>query len=597
MDSLQTPGAPQKGVVMRVHTMAVIAACVILLIVAFVAGMLVATNGYRADDGDGDVVLADDKPVDVDDADNDDDVSIDTAETIAVDWLPLAKFQKRDYDRRLYAETAAKDGQIMIESSTAMTVGTVTEGEYEGWDVIANITGQLDMGTTYKTIYTLGSSSVGMDGQSTEYVVLSSPVIVGYYSGTGSISTFEDMHSDANVPLVDIELAGLMPDEQLTVNGVTYLREDVGMNVMFPEVVDYRSMEYIGNTEGYGALRLFAVEDGETAPFSGTRNAFYVVTESGQVFWYDIEIPFWTSDNRRSGVPAVVIGSSTNTATYLKGKVGGCGYSDIADVITDMPELKVAGYALGEEDVVIYEPKDYALAMFDDEYASWSAMNSDASDNSREAFAGIHPLFYYQDAVGRWIQFTKVDVVPPGECGKPVIYLYPESTTQIDVALAPKGGFTKTEPAYNDGWRVIAEPDGTLTNLGDGEVYPYLFWEGRGGSYSEPTQYWVVAQADVHTFLVATLATLGLNTQESADFREFWEPRMQAAPYYKIGFHGTSVMDAIAPMTLSQSPDMVLRILMDFSELSAPIAANPPKLPSTPIRKGFTVIEWGGVIR
>jgi hypothetical protein len=97
--------------------------------------------------------------------------------------------------------------------------------------------------------------------------------------------------------------------------------------------------------------------------------------------------------------------------------------------------------------------------------------------------------------------------------------------------------------------------------------------------------------------LVSTLAKLGLNQKETADFLEFWEPRMQAAPYYQIGFHGTNVMNQLAPLTLSQKADTTIRVLMDYQELSAPIKANPPILPATPARKGFTVIEWGGVIR
>ncbi len=594
MESEQPGLTPQpKGVVMRVHTIAVIAACVILLVVAFLAGILVATNGYRVGVDD-DIVVDGDLVSDQDDENNE---PIDTAETIAMDWLTFSKFETRGYDPRLYATTIGQEESMVVESTTGIVVGTVAEGEYEGWSVIANISGQASLGTYYKTIYTLGSPDVDMDGQSTEYVVLNSPLVTGYFSGTGGITTVSDMYPDADVPLVDITLTGIMPESEIVVDGVTYIFADVGINVTYPETVEYRDMDYIGNSDEYGALRIFTLDTNETAPFSGTRNAFYVVSRTGQLFWYDIEIPFWTStEDRRSGVPAVVIDGATNSATYLKGKVGGCGFQDMTDVVTDVPELTAVGYALADDEVLIYEPKDYTLTMFDDEYTSWSAMHTD-SDNSRAAFAAIHPLFFYQDAIGRWIQFTKVDVVPPGECGKPVIYLYPETTTKIDVSLAPKGGFTKSEPAYNDGWHVVAEPNGQLLNLGDGVTYPYLFWEGRGGMYSEPTKYWVVAQADVHTFLVSTLARLGLNTQETADFMEFWEPRMQGAPYYKIGFHGTNVMNAIAPMKLSQSADTLVRILMDFSELSSPLASNPPMLPATPVRKGFTVIEWGGVIR
>lgn len=45
---------------------------------------------------------------------------------------------------------------------------------------------------------------------------------------------------------------------------------------------------------------------------------------------------------------------------------------------------------------------------------------------------------------------------------KPVIYLYPEETTEVSVLLDFNGELTTTYPAYDNGWRVVAEPDGTL---------------------------------------------------------------------------------------------------------------------------------------
>jgi hypothetical protein len=50
-------------------------------------------------------------------------------------------------------------------------------------------------------------------------------------------------------------------------------------------------------------------------------------------------------------------------------------------------------------------------------------------------------------------------------------------------------------------------------------------------------------------------------------------------------------------LSLSETPDTLIRILMDYQPLEAPIKANPPILPKTPIREGFTVVEWGGVLR
>ena len=63
---------------------------------------------------------------------------------------------------------------------------------------------------------------------------------------------------------------------------------------------------------------------------------------------------------------------------------------------------------------------------------------------------------------------------------KPVIYLYPEKAGEVSVWLDYDGELTCTYPAYEDGWHVIARPDGTLQNLKDGKEYSYLFWEGAG---------------------------------------------------------------------------------------------------------------------
>ncbi len=285
---------------------------------------------------------------------------------------------------------------------------------------------------------------------------------------------------------------------------------------------------------------------------------------------------------------------------YMRGVTTGCGFGQYSNVVTEKPTLKEGGYVAGAVTTKISVPVDYSDALLADDYnnLSWvQKAQSDTPDVSIKAFAAAHPVFYYQDSLGRWLKFINSDVVAPGECGKPVIYLYPEQTTDISVQLAPQGGFTKTEPAYGNGWNVTASPDGSLVNKADGKTYPYLFWEGRGGLYSAPKHYWVVAKSDVPSFLNSTLAKFGFNAQEIADFSEFWVPRMQSAAYYKIGFYGTDVMNIIAPMTLSEKPDTLFRVLMDYSELSAAEPSNPPTLPATPVRKGFTVTEWGGVIR
>ena len=214
---------------------------------------------------------------------------------------------------------------------------------------------------------------------------------------------------------------------------------------------------------------------------------------------------------------------------------------------------------------------------------------------SYATFVAAHPLVFFVDPFDRLIKLQSTKYGPQVECGKPVIYLYPPQTTYVHVDLRPAGGFTYTEPVYKNGWDVRATPSGQLTELSTGAIYPYLFWEGRGGVYETPDRGFVVARDQVSTFLDQKLALLGLNAKETADFKEFWVPRMQAAPWYFVTFSGNRVMDQIAPLQVTPKPDTIIRVLMDFRGLAMPISVQPQTI-TTPTRTGFTVVEWGGVL-
>ena len=339
---------------------------------------------------------------------------------------------------------------------------------------------------------------------------------------------------------------------------------------------------------------------------------FTFLRPDGREVEYTYDIPWQGKGTNYVDQKGVTVNWNDGTVIdgnkYASTASSGCG-STSPDVLDQIPNMTAAGSvkdAAGktyqifqpvwtEQDTTI--PNSAAANLYGNytQRLAWDTTNKETA--SYAGFMKLHPVYFWQDPFGRWLRFTNENVQSAAECGKPVIYLYPTTTTSIDVSLAPKGGFTYTEPVYKNGWRVTASPDGTLVNRDDGKTYPYLFWEGRGAAYTSPQDFWVVKKNDVHRFLNETLAKIGLNKKETADFQEFWEPKMQSAPYYKIGFHGTNVMNEIAPMTLSKTPDSVLRILMDYTELQTPITQHPPKLSSTFIRNGFTVVEWGGVLR
>lgn len=201
------------------------------------------------------------------------------------------------------------------------------------------------------------------------------------------------------------------------------------------------------------------------------------------------------------------------------------------------------------------------------------------------------PVFFWRDPFDRLILFIWFDTIQPSACGaKPVIYLYPPAKITVKVTLDWNKKQLISIPEYSNGWSVTAYPDGKL-DIG-GMIYPYLFWEDTI-RYAKPTSGFVIAQADVPSFLSEKLSFLGLNTQEIADFREYWIPHMQDALYYRISFLTNETMDQSAPITITPKPDSIRRIFMDFTELQKPIQI--PEQQLTPfVRSGFSVIEWGG---
>lgn len=180
---------------------------------------------------------------------------------------------------------------------------------------------------------------------------------------------------------------------------------------------------------------------------------------------------------------------------------------------------------------------------------------------------------------------------------KPVIYLYPEVTTDVTVQLDYDGTLIADYPPYDTkigGWRVTAQPDSTLTNHADGKEYSYLFWEGEPRI---PTDWdlstgFVVAGSDTREFLQEKLADIGLTPKEYNEFIVYWYPKMKDNAYNLIHFAGEQYTDT-APLTITPVPDSMLRVFMVYKSLTHSLDI-PPQTFTPFTRTGFTVVEWGG---
>jgi len=209
-------------------------------------------------------------------------------------------------------------------------------------------------------------------------------------------------------------------------------------------------------------------------------------------------------------------------------------------------------------------------------------------------FANQQNHLLWQDSQGDWQIFLSSEYSALAECGKPVIYLYPQTETQVKVQVGAK--ITKSEPTYPEkGWSVTAKPNGELTY--QNQSYSYLFWEGLGnGIYPDyHDQGTLVSQKDLISTVYKQLSQLGLNQKESADFMEFWQPRLPKTSYVRLTWLNTKDMDTLAPLNVSPKPDTSIRIFLEFEGLEKPIILKSQKL-TAPERNGFTLIEWGGLL-
>ena len=148
---------------------------------------------------------------------------------------------------------------------------------------------------------------------------------------------------------------------------------------------------------------------------------------------------------------------------------------------------------------------------------------------------------------------------------KPVIYLYPEQETTVSVSLDYAGTLTATYPAYEDGWRVTAEPDGTLKRRKRKRILlPVL--GGREQDRLRLLQGLLRSRSGHGGFSPRKLAEIGLTPREYNEFIVYWLPKMQDNPYNLISFQSEAYTDA-AKLDIDPTPDSVLRVFMAWKPL------------------------------
>ena len=190
----------------------------------------------------------------------------------------------------------------------------------------------------------------------------------------------------------------------------------------------------------------------------------------------------------------------------------------------------------------------------------------------------------------RYVPHHRSGLYPDG-VKKPVIYLYPEEKTNVDVALL--ANITCVYPAFDEDtmWHVTAEPDGTLFDR-DGKQYNYLYWEGVSDADWDFSKGFCVAGKDVASFLETSLEKLGLTRKEANEFIVYWLPQMERNEWNVISFQTDAYTNG-AKLVVDPEPDSMIRVFMTWYASDSYVEMEAQNL-VTSLRTGFTVVEWGG---
>ncbi len=326
----------------------------------------------------------------------------------------------------------------------------------------------------------------------------------------------------------------------------------------------------------------------------------YVVTNSKKIYtYYGVVLGSPALDSHDSLIPAIQwVDGQVRQVGYETRPTGGCGPGTGPNVVpvsaVMLSKLRSVGTMEGEPVYAPRNPATFPRVM--ELYDEWYTPDGKAKP-SMDVFLQTfeYPLLYWKNGLGQWVEMRVASLMPAAECGKPVIYLYPPKTTPVSVRLPSFINVTVSEPTYpKAGWRVTAHPDGKLETA-DGRVHDSLFWEGTGVTYDLPREGFILKDGEVDARLQELLVRYGLNQKESQDFRDFWVPRMTGAPYYRVTFL-TDVWSKAVPLAVSPRPTTSIRLFMDWQRLHTPIDLPEP-IVQTPRRDGFTLVEWGGLLR
>ena len=181
----------------------------------------------------------------------------------------------------------------------------------------------------------------------------------------------------------------------------------------------------------------------------------------------------------------------------------------------------------------------------------------------------------------------------PNVAYKPIIYIYPDKDMDLTITLGNPNNLLYTYPKYINNWNVHVTTDGNIYDYNTGRNYYGLYWEANDNYKLDMSKGFVVKGEDTVKFLEEKLAILGLNDYEINEFIIYWIDKLENNNYNFISFRSLEDINNSMPLIISEEPDTLIRVMMDYKPLDNYIEVKEQEL--IPVnRNGYTVVEWGG---
>lgn len=197
-----------------------------------------------------------------------------------------------------------------------------------------------------------------------------------------------------------------------------------------------------------------------------------------------------------------------------------------------------------------------------------------------------------KDKITSYYKVLQSETCNPNVVYKPMIYIYPTHDMDLTITLGNKDLLTSTYPKYTNSWNVHVNKDGNIFDYNTKRNYYGLYWEAIDTTPLDMSEGFVVKGSDTVKFLEEKLELLGLNEYEINEFIVYWISKLENNNYNFFRFRTIDEINKYMPLNVSEKPDTLIRILIDYKPLDEYVSVKEQVLNKNE-RKGFTIIEWG----